>query len=267
MSDHTPPFSSQQIGTSSFRFSSGVPIPTMMDASTDPYFRTRVPKEAQVEGIQFWPQEKGAYPGIVLLHEEWGLTSQIKDLAQRLACEGYAVMVPNLYGRQGGMVTADTEVAEALAARAKEDDLLQDVNSCCEFFNSRDMIKRNAHGVIGFGMGGSLAIRFACQRKRLRAAVAVYGKVTTPAAVLKTLCCPVLYHRAGSDPCVSDEQMASLVDAGKESGKPIDIQTYEHAPHGFCNYTRREQYRPDAAHAAWESTVSFLRRCFQSDAR
>ncbi|MES4785190.1 MAG: hypothetical protein C4294_04545, partial [Nitrospiraceae bacterium] len=64
------------------------------------------------------------------------------------------------------------EVAEALASRIKERDLLQDINSCCEFLNTRDHVKRNVHGVIGFGLGGSLAIRFACQRKRLRAAVA-----------------------------------------------------------------------------------------------
>jgi carboxymethylenebutenolidase len=267
MPDRTPPFSAHQIGTNPFRFSSGVPIPSMMDASTDPYFKTRVPKEAQVEGILFWPQEKGPYPGVVLLHEAWGLTSQIKDLAHRLAREGYAVMVPNLYARQGGMVTASAEVAEALAGRAKETDLLQDINSCCEFLNTRDVVTRNTHGVIGIGMGGSLAIQFACQRKRLRGAVVFYAKVTTPPAVLKTLYCPLLYHRAGADPAVSDQEIASLVEAGKESGKKVEIRVYDNAPHGFCNETRSQQYRPDAARDAWESTIAFLHACFPADAK
>ena len=44
--------------------------------------------------------------------------------------------------------------------------VLQDINSCCEFLNTRDYIKRNIHGVVGYGMGGSYALRFACQRKR-----------------------------------------------------------------------------------------------------
>jgi len=45
------------------------------------------------------------------LHEAWGLTAQIKDLGARLACEGYGVIIPNLYGRLGGMVTANAEVS------------------------------------------------------------------------------------------------------------------------------------------------------------
>jgi len=265
MPERTTPFSAQQIGTGSFRFSSGVPIPTMMDASTDPYFRTRVPKEAQVEGIQFWPQESGKYPALVVLHEAWGLTSQIKNLAHRLACEGYAVMVPNLYGRQGGMVTANAEVAEALVSRVKEHELLQDINSSCEFLNTRDIVKRNVHGVIGFGMGGSLAIRFACQRRRLRAAVAFYATITTPPDVLKSLCCPLLYHRAGRDSSVTDEQIGLLVEVGKESGKRVDIQTYEGAPSAFCNETRQDSYDSNAARASWESTIAFLNGCFQDD--
>jgi carboxymethylenebutenolidase len=237
----------------------------MMDASTDPYFKTRIPKEAQVEGIQFWPQEKGTYPGLVLLHEAWGLNTHIKDVAHRLACEGYAVIVPNLYGRQGGMVTANAEVAEALASRAVETDLLQDINTCCEFLNTRDAVKRNVHGVIGFGMGGSLAIRFACQRKRLRGVVAFYAKVTTPPTLLKDLFCPILYHRAADDPSVTDEQIERLLRAGKEAGKQIDIHIHEGAPHAFCDETRKEQYRPDAAPAAWESTIAFFKTCFQAD--
>jgi carboxymethylenebutenolidase len=265
MSDRTPPFTLQQIGTSPFRFSSGIPIPTMMDASTDPYFRSRVPKETQVEGIQFWPQEKGTYPGLVVLHEAWGLNVQIKNVAHRLACEGYAVIVPNLYGRQGGMVTADADVASTLAQRAKESDLLQDINSCCEFLNTRDMVKRNLHGVIGFGMGGSLAILFACRRKRLRAAVAYYADVTTPLTVLKELFCPILYHRAGADPTVTDEQIERLIQGGREAGKNIDIQTYTDAPHAFCDESRKEQFRAEAARRSWESTITFLKGCFQTD--
>ena len=85
---------------------------------------------------------KGTYPGMIVLHERWGLTAQIKSIAMGLACEGYMVLIPNLYGRQGGMVTASAEVADALVARIKEADTLQDINSCCEFLNTRDHIKK-----------------------------------------------------------------------------------------------------------------------------
>ena len=81
----TAPFTLQQIGTGTSRFPSGVALPTITDASVDPYIRTRPIQTVQVECIEFWPQEKGTYPGIVLLHEWWGLNSQIKDLGARLA--------------------------------------------------------------------------------------------------------------------------------------------------------------------------------------
>jgi carboxymethylenebutenolidase len=264
MADHAPRFTPQQIGTSTVRFPSGVPIPSITDASTDPYFKTRISKEVLVEGVQFKPQVEGSYPGLIVLHDAWGLTAHIQSTAAKLACEGYAVLVPNLYGRQGGMVTANEEVAQALASRAKEADLLQDINSCCEYLNTQDRVKRNTYGVIGFGMGGSLAIRFACQRKRLRGAVSFYGKITTPPAVLKNLVCPLLYHHADRDPIVGREDLDVLVQAGKDSGKPVEIQVYD-APYEFSNDLRQDRYRPEAAQAAWHSTLAFLTTCFQAD--
>jgi carboxymethylenebutenolidase len=167
MTTQAAPFSLDQIGTGTARFPSGMAIPTATDAMVDPYIRTRVSKDVQVECIQFWPQDKTAYPGIVLLHDWWGMNSQITDLGARLACEGYGVIIPKLYGRLGGMVTANAEVAEALMAKCNEKLLLQDINTCCEYLNTTEHTKRNIHGVVGFGMGASLAIRFACQRKRL----------------------------------------------------------------------------------------------------
>jgi carboxymethylenebutenolidase len=263
MPERVPPFTKDQIGTGAVRFPSGVPIPTTSDAMTDPYIKTRVPKEVQVEGIMFWPQEKGTFPGLVLLHDAWGLNAQVQDVAVRLAREGYVTLAPNLYSRQGGMVTANAEVAAALAARVQDTDILQDLNSCCEFLNMRDHVTRNVHGVIAFGMSGGVALKFAGQRKRLKAAVAFYGPLADPAGLVKPFICPVLYHRAGTDHVVTDEQIDQLQRAAKEHGKRVDVQTYEGAPAAFFNETRANTYRPDAARLAWETTVQFLEGCFK----
>jgi carboxymethylenebutenolidase len=253
----------QQIGTGTARFPSGAPIPTATDAAVDPYSRTKISKHVQVECLQFWPQEKGTYPGIVLLHEWWGLNAQIKDFGAKLACEGYGVIIPNLYGRLGGMVTASAEVAEALMAKTKEPDLLQDINSCCEFLNTREYIKRNVHGVIGFGMGGSLALRFACQRKRLRGAVCFYGRVGETHQVLKDLYCPVLYHHAGQDTWAGGEEVRLLEIAASSFGKRIEIRSYAEAQHAFMNETKPASFNEAAASAAWDTSVTFLKQCFQ----
>ena len=263
MTSATAPFTLDQIGTGTARFPSGVAIPTPTDSAVDPYSQTRVPKHVQVEGIQFWPQEKARYPGLVLLHEAWGLTAQIKDLGARLACEGYGVIIPNLYGRLGGMVTANAEVSDALMSKLNETLILQDINSCCEFLNTRYHIKQNIHGVVGFGMGGSYALKFACQRKRLRAAVVYYGRVMQPETAIKDLFCPVLYHQAGQDQWVPTHDVDRLRAAAMEYKKPVKIRTYPDALHAFCNEQRLENYRANATAEAWEATTMFLKTCFR----
>jgi carboxymethylenebutenolidase len=262
MTSTIAPFTLDQIGTGTARFPSGVAIPTLTDAAADPYIQTRVSKHVQVDCIQFWPQEKGLYPGLVLLHDAWGLTAQMKDLGARLACEGYGVIIPNLYARLGGMVTANAEVADALMGKLNESLVLQDINSCCEFLNTRDYIKRNIHCVVGYGMGGSYALRFACQRKRLRAAVVYYGRVMQPETAISDLFCPVLYHQAGHDQWVPNQDVDRLRAAATEHHKRVEIKTYPDAPHAFCNEHRAETYRADATAEAWESTAAFLKMCF-----
>jgi len=160
------------------------------------------------------------------------------------------------------MVTANAEVAEALMGKLNEALVLQDINSCCEFLNTRDHVKQNIHGVVGYGMGGSYALRFACQRKRLRAAVVYYGRVQSEAAI-KDMFCPVLYHQAGQDQWVSSQDVDRLRAAATEYKKRVEIQTYPDAPHAFCNEQRVASYRADATAKAWETTAVFLKTCFQ----
>lgn len=263
MAEHTSPYSLDQIGTGTVRFPSGVPIPMRSDLAVDPYALTRISKDVHVEGIMFWPQVSEKFPAVILLHEWWGLNEQIKDTARRLACEGYAVLLPNLYGRLGGMVTASAELAKTLMERLSEKDVVKDINSCCEFLNTRDLVKRNEHAVVGFGMGGSLAIQFACHRRRLGAAVSFYGRVPAPADALRDLHCPLLYHQAGADELVPPEDVERLRDAAQEYGKRIEIRTYEGVRHAFANDARKESHDPEAARKAWTATAEFLAACLK----
>lgn len=259
----TAPFTLEQIGTGTARFPSGVPIPTHTDQMVDPYFKSKVPKEHQVDCLLFWPQQAGTYPGVVLLHDRWGLTGQMKDLGARLACEGYMVIIPNLYGRLGGMVTANDDVAAALLERQNDAHIMTDINSCCEYLNTRHFAKRNIHGVVGYGMGGSYALRFACHRKRLRAAVSYYGKAVTPKELMKDLFSPLLYHQAGKDTWATQDDVEQLRSASDEYAKRVEIHFYPEASHAFCNDMKPHAYDPDSSALAWERTASFLKSCFQ----
>ncbi len=257
------PFTLDQIGTGTARFPSGVPIPTHTDQMVDPYFKSKMPKEHQVDSLLFWPQQAGVYPGLVLLHDWWGLTSQMKDLGARLACEGYMVIIPNLYGRLGGMVTANDDVAAALLERQNDDQVITDINSCCEYLNTRTMAKKNIHGVVGYGMGGTYALRFACHRKRLRAAVSYYGKMITPHDAMKDLFSPVLYHQAGKSAWATPDDVEQLRKTSAAYTKRVDIQCYPTASHAFCNEMKPSAYDAESTSLAWERTVTFLKSCFQ----
>ena len=259
----TAPFTLEQIGTGTARFPSGVPIPTHTDQMVDPYFKTKMPKEHQLDCLLFWPQQPGTYPGLVLLHDWWGLTGQTKDLGARLACEGYAVIIPNLYGRLGGMVTANDDVAAALLERLNNDHVVTDINSCCEYLNTRHFAKRNIHGVVGYGIGGSYALRFACHRKRLRAAVSYYGKLVQPTELLKDLTAPILYHQADHDAWATPEESDQLRQTTEAYGKRAEIHRYPNTQHGFCNDMKRETYDVDSTTLAWERTAIFLKSCFE----
>ena len=114
-----------------------------------------------------------------------------------------------------------------------------------------------------FGMGGTLAMRFACQRKRLRAAVSYYGRMIQPDSVLQNALCPILYHYAEHDPWVSKQDVQRLGELAAEYKKPIEIQSYAGAPHAFSDETRGESYREAAASEAWATTAMFLKKHLQ----
>ena len=265
MLKHVTPFTPDQIGFSSVRFSSKGIFDTHKDKMVDPYAQTRIPKEAQVEGVHFFPQEKGKFPSIVLLHERWGLNGQIKAVATRLACEGYVVLIPNLYGRQGGMITANAEVADALVERMDQETVLEDINACCEWLNTNlsedellDQTRRNFHAVIGFGIGGTLAIRFACRRKRLRAAVAFYGNPTSSLDHLQGMHSPLLIHAAEKDDRVTTEELEAFKKAAEDAGKSLKIMTYPGTTHSFFNESKADVYHAESAEKAWEETLAFI---------
>jgi len=260
-------YSPDQIGYTLVRFNSTGIFETHKDHMVDPYAATRMPKGPQVEGIQYAPQEANKLlPCLVVLHDQWGLTSVIQELAKGLACHGYVVMLPNLYGRQGGMVTANTEVAEALMERLNEQQALQDINACFEYLNANisedallERTTRNAHAIVGFGMGGTLAIKTAAHRRRLQAAVAIGGTVPSDSdsETAKKLFCPLLLQQAGQTPQSSPEEVEQFCQAATDAGKIVEVTTYAEASPGFW-YPQSPNHRAADLEAALQKALDFI---------
>ncbi len=258
-------YSLDQIGYTLVRFNSTGIFETHKDRMVDPYAETRMHKVPQVEGIQYAPQvTQKILPALVVLHDLWGLTSPIQDLAKALACHGYVVLVPNLYGRLGGMVTANAEVAEALMEKLNEPQALQDINACFEYLNCNltedtvlDRTVRNGHGVVGFGMGGTLAIKIAAHRRRLQAAVAIGGTVPTSPEIAQGLYCPLMMQQAGQNPQSSAEDLDRFCNTAKEAGKTVTLHSYTEALPGFW-YPNSPNYRHADLENALQTSLDFI---------
>jgi len=145
MTSTLAPFTLDQIGTGTARFPSGVAIPDADGCRRRSLYPDTRVETCAVDCIQFWPQEKGL-TRLVLLHEAWGLTRKSRSRRQtgvRRLRRHHSELVRAL----GGMVTANARGRGWLMGKLNESLVLQDINSCCEFLNTRDHIKQNIHGV------------------------------------------------------------------------------------------------------------------------
>jgi carboxymethylenebutenolidase len=204
-------------------------------------------------------QGSAPVPTVLILHEWWGLNDHIKDIARRFAAAGYAALAVDLYSRQGYKVTADPAEAGALMDALSSQAALRDLNAATKYLKAQPFIDAWRLGVLGFCMGGTLALTQAAHNSDLKAAVVFYGKVP-PIETFRYLLCPVLYHHGAKDGWVTRQEVERLQNGLKAHGKPGQVYTYPEADHAFFNDTRPEVYRAQDAALAWDRTLQFLSR-------
>ncbi len=196
-------------------------------------------------------------PAVMVLHEWWGLNDQIRETARRFAAAGYIALAPDLYARQGSQVSADPAQAAKLMEGVSTQRALRDLNAGVQFLKAQTGVDPRRLGMVGFSMGGTMALIMAGHNTDLKACVAFYGK-TPPIETARYQVCPVQFHHAGKDAWVTRREVDILKEGGQKSGKVVDVHVYPEAQHGFANETRPEVYRADDARLAWEGTVGFL---------
>ncbi len=202
-------------------------------------------------------RQQGPVPGIVVIQEWWGLNEHIKDIARRLACEGYVALAPDLYSRLGYKVTKDPNEAAQLMESLSSQAALRDLNAAVGFLKQQPFVDPAGAGVIGFCMGGTFALTMATHNSEIKAAVIFYGKVP-PSESFKYLLCPILYHSGAQDGWVTKQEVERLRQGLVELGRPGEVITYPNASHAFFNDTRPEAYRREDAEPAWRRTLHFF---------
>jgi carboxymethylenebutenolidase len=227
--------------------------------------------ETQDVELGFLAQPGSPAPGVVMIPDVWGLYEHYKDLARRLAGEGFAVLALDLYRRIGGTPPIKTpEEAMAWIDGLDDREVLGDVQACLDFLAAGPAASARI-GVTGFCMGGQYALLAACTCTGLSACAPFYGmlryaggldpqrKPRAPLEALLDLSCPVLGFYGAEDHLIPQADVDALRAGLAASSHGGEVILYPGAGHAFMNDTRPALYREDAARDAWPRLVGFLR--------
>ena len=210
--------------------------------------------ERKTVGFLARPKEAGRYPAMIVIHEIWGLVDHIKDVAARLAGEGYVALAVDLFDRR---VISKLEEGRELRQKLTEEKILGDLGGAFSYLKTLEYVKPDRIGSVGFCMGGGLSLLLACRNSELAAAVVFYGRNPSPIDLVKNIQCPILCNYAGADMGITESDINLLKQTLTKHGKRFDIKVYPGAPHAFFNDTR-PSYRSEAAKDAWQRTLNLL---------
>ena len=207
-----------------------------------------------------WTPPGGTGPGVVVLHEIFGVTGYIRARCADLAGLGYVVCAPQLYWRQGAPVieeSAPDALADAMALAGRLDWPTAVADAAAALEHVRGMIEVIGKvAVLGFCFGGGLAFAVAAEA-RPDALVSYYGSAL-PSLLDRAaeVTCPSLHHFGLADTFIPPETVRRIEEAVTVSPH-VRFETYPGAGHAFDN-PHPPFHHPEASRAAWGNTVRFL---------
>jgi carboxymethylenebutenolidase len=199
-----------------------------------------------VEAFVVYPESKGKTPVVLIIHEIFGMTDWVQDLADQVAAAGYIAVAPDLLSGMGPNGGRSSDFAEDKAREAVSQlnpaQVTADLNAAADYA-LRVPSSNGKLFVGGFCWGGGQSFRFATNRADLAAAFVFYGPPPDKDAMARTKA-PVYGFYAGNDARIG-AMIPDAVTQMKAAGKKYDIVTYEGAGHGFM----RAGEAPDAGDA------------------
>ena len=208
-----------------------------------------------VHGILYTPQGKGPFPGIVVIHEWWGLNDWIKEEASKLADQGYVTLAIDLYR---GKVATTPEEAHEIMRGVPEDRANRDLKAAYEYLASQPNVKKDRIAAIGWCMGGGYSLDMALLEPNLAADVINYGHLVTDPNEIKKINAPILGLFGAQDRGITPDDVKKFGTEMDKQGKKIDTTIYPDAGHAFENPNNKDGYRPKDAEDAWNKTVAFF---------
>ncbi|MBD9648994.1 carboxymethylenebutenolidase [Ensifer sp. KUDG1] len=209
-----------------------------------------------MKGYLVRPAEvSGKLPAVIVIHENRGLNPHIRDVARRMALEGFLALAPDFLSPAGGTPTDEDKAREMIGAL---DAAATTANAAATVaFLEGHAQSTGKVGAIGFCWGGGLVNRLAVGSPDLKAGVAYYGAQPKAEDVPK-IKAALLLHYAGLDERIN-AGIEAYQKALKDNGKDATIYVYDGVNHAFNNDTSAARYDKAAADLAWSRTVEFLK--------
>jgi carboxymethylenebutenolidase len=202
------------------------------------------------------PKAEGKYPGVVVIHENRGLNPHIKDIARRIAAEGFVALAPDHLTDMGG-TPPDEDKARDMIGTLVPDKILVTSQAALAAVKANPS-SNGKSGAVGFCWGGGAVNALAVADPSLSAGVAYYGAQPKEADVAK-IKAPLLLQYAGLDERIN-AGISAFEAALKAGNKTYELFKYDGANHAFNNDTNATRYNKEAADLAWGRTISFLKK-------
>jgi carboxymethylenebutenolidase len=209
-----------------------------------------------LSGYYTQPENLDKAPGVIVIQEWWGLNDQIKGVADRLAAAGYTALAPDLYH---GTVTTEPDEARKQVMALDQAAAVKEITAAGDYLLSRPDVAGPKVGVMGFCMGGMLALRTALSADNAGAIVAFYGKPLTPDES-KQVKAPILGLYGSKDQSIPVADIQKMADALTAAGVANETKVYDGAQHAFFNEQRPDSYDATAAADAWERTLAWFKQ-------
>lgn len=202
------------------------------------------------------PVVEGGLPLILVCHENRGLTDHIRDVARRLAKNGYVAVAPDLVSREGGTATNSAEEVPSILSNADPARHTGDFQAAIAHYGTVEEIDISRIGMIGFCFGGGITWRTATVAPELNAAVPFYGP-PPPLEDVPSISAAMLGVYASDPTDFANEGRDELEQALTDAGVTFQINVYPGTQHAFHNDTG-PRYNEEQALAAWEDTLAWL---------
>lgn len=201
-----------------------------------------------------YPERKDKAPGVIVIHEIFGLTDWEPSVADRLAAAGYVAILPDMLSSKFGITPPDPDSGRKLTAQLEPERITADLDAAYAYLNGLPAVRKDHIGTIGFCWGGARSFRYATTNPKLKAAVVCYGSAPDSAAI------PAIKARVlgvyGEDDARINTTLPDVARQMKAAGASFSYDIYPGTGHGFFKPGRKGSDGPEVERA-WVKVLGF----------